>query len=130
MNTAAHDGIQWGALIVLPTGANDVEVALSRNSASLKVWDANRTVGRDVAQLVYRTVKYGQWLADQIGDQWGVQYTWAADGHVEVEPRSGRAAADAAVRCHRSGESTAQTVSRSVEYGDWWLAAMAEGTTP
>jgi hypothetical protein len=116
------ESIEWGALIVLPSGANDVEIRGQRAAAVMAVENTNRALGlADAAKLVYRTVKVGPWTPDAIGDEWGTQYTWP-DGYTEVKPASSRTYAEAQVRTCQSA-ATAVLVCRSVEYGDWWLAA-------
>lgn len=129
--------VQWGALVTLPTGASDVEVANDRDSAVARVGNANRTFGAEVAKLMYRTVASGPWHADlaELGTesgQWGMQITWTVATHPqldlyqEVHPQRSRYSAELAVRAYR-GEGAAKVVTRQVNYGQWWLAA-AEAT--
>jgi hypothetical protein len=113
------ESIQWGALIVLPSGANDVEISPNRLSAILAVHTTNRTLGHEAARLVYRTAKYGPWLSDHVGDQWGVRRTWP-DGHVEEIVKDSRSSADFGVSA--SVGCVGEVVSRTVEYGEWWVA--------
>lgn len=119
--------IQWGSLLRLASGADDVETAWCRSAAMSAVDNTNRRVGEGSAKLVYRTVKYGEWHEGTIGNEWGVRRTWP-DGYTEIQPASSRDAAERTVRLHYRQDTdgvVATRVSRTVTYGYWWLAPEA-----
>jgi len=112
--------IEWGVLVWLPHGADDVEEFGQRRGSAMAAADNinRRTPG--AGKVVYRTVDVGPWTADTAGDEWAMQETWP-DGHVEVHPKKDRR--EAAVLARGSALPTIRTVvSRTRKVGDWWLA--------
>ncbi len=117
------DQIQWGALVTLPNGAPDVEIALDRSHAISIHANTARLVGDTNAKLVYRNVALGDWTTDHSGGgvrQWGVRETWT-DGHIEERPAADRAKADFSAGITKANSSRV-VISRAVQAGDWWLA--------
>lgn len=116
--------IQWSALYRLPTGEQLEEIGRDRADAAARVRNINRDFNQDVAHLAYRKVSHGPWTTDGAGDEWAVHYRWR-DGRESVEPEHDRRTAEAMSRLVRDRRESRTPVSRSVTYGQWWLADAA-----
>ena len=120
-----EQGIQWAAVGVPPTGEDLEEISPDRLGASMRAGHINRRFDRDIAHLAYPRVSYGPWVTGATGDQWAVRRVWD-DGHSEVEPTSSRHLAERLAR-HDGAYAYAEVVSRTVTFGQWWLAGAEVG---
>lgn len=119
--------IQWAALYRLPTGEQIEDIEDRRFPAENNAAGIDRRFGAGTARVMYRAVTYGPWQDQTPGEEWAVEHRWP-DGHVEVRPTVDHYRAEEVVMFHRAGrgpKSTARVVSRTVTYGQWWLADAA-----
>lgn len=120
----SDETIQWGALYRLPTGEQVEEIGRNRSDATNLVHSINHDLGEDTAKLAYRTVTNGPWSTGGTGDEWAVRHRWD-DGGEEIEPTDSRHFAETRTS---HGRNLREVVSRSVTYGQWWLAGAAVTT--